>query len=119
SPTVRPALAGVQTVGDPARPPDPGLAPAHLGPTRCSRYPLTRATGRTPCPIGHTAWGGAMPAQPVAAENLCTSCDLGVLVDQPTETIVPENPRMSRWRGGGTAPDGGAWPSERCGRCLL
>jgi hypothetical protein len=40
-----------------------------------------------------------MPAQPVAAENLCTSRDLGVLMDQPTETIVPENPRMSRWRG--------------------
>ncbi len=26
---------------------------------------------------------------PVGAENLCTSRDLGVLVDQPTETIVP------------------------------
>jgi hypothetical protein len=25
----------------------------------------------------------------VGAENLCTSRDLGVLVDQPTETIVP------------------------------
>jgi hypothetical protein len=50
SPTIRPALAGVQTVDDPARPPDPGLAPAHLGPARCSRYPLTQRNRQHPMP---------------------------------------------------------------------
>lgn len=57
---------------------------------------------------------------PVGAENLCTSRDLGVLVDQPTETIVPYNPHMGRWSGRRDGPQ--RWclgPSERCGRCPL
>jgi hypothetical protein len=39
------------------------------------------------------------PLGRVGAENLCTSRDLGVLGDQPTETIVPQNLHMSLWSG--------------------
>jgi hypothetical protein len=50
-------------------------------------------------PQGPLEMASADDQQHVGAENLCTSRDLGVLVDQPTETIVPENPHMSRWSG--------------------
>jgi hypothetical protein len=44
----------------------------------------------------------------VGADNSSTSGDLDVFVDQPTETIDPENPHIGCWSGGGTAPCGGA-----------
>lgn len=47
--------------------------------------------------------------QPVGADTSSTSGDLDVFVDQPTETIDPENPDIGCWSG---------WRDGSLRRCL-
>jgi len=46
----------------------------------------------------------------VGAENPFTAGDLGILVDQPADSIQPRDPDAGWWNGQGVAPSGGAWP---------
>jgi transposase len=45
-----------------------------------------------------------LPAKRVGAENPPTSCDLGILVDQPAEPISPHDPYAGRRSGQGDGP---------------
>jgi hypothetical protein len=49
----------------------------------------------------------------VGAENLSTSPDVGILVDQPAEPIASHYLCVGRAGGRRDSPIGGAWPSER------
>jgi hypothetical protein len=49
----------------------------------------------------------------VDAENLSTSPDVGILVDQPAEPIASHDLCVGRASGLRDSPIGGAWPSER------
>jgi len=55
----------------------------------------------------------------VSADNSSTSGDLDVFMDQPTETIDPENPHIDCWSGWRVGSRGGAWRSARWGRCFM
>jgi hypothetical protein len=57
--------------------------------------------------------------EPVGASYSVTSCDLGVLMDEPTESIPPRNPSAWRMTAGSAGPSGGACPKARCGRWPL
>jgi hypothetical protein len=49
--------------------------------------------------------GREPPVDPVGAENPFISCDLGIFVDQPAESIEPHDPFAGRWNGLGDGSD--------------
>ncbi len=44
----------------------------------------------------------------MGAENLSTSRDLGILVDEPAQSIQPHDPHIGPWNQLGDNPQGGA-----------